>query len=164
MLITSKYKESNSMKVFADKLIEITERHAEEIGQQWCKAVRKDNRTPSYHYIPQEKCLLHAVRFYKNLSRVYFSKRPDRDLYEHFTQYAEDRYNEGIPCPEAIYALFMMRRHMWLYADSQALFLTPIDHMQAIEALNKTIRIFDLGTFFVAQKYDVLRKRDGFLY
>jgi hypothetical protein len=51
-----------------------------------------------------------------------------------------------------------------LYADSQALFITPMDHLQAIEALNKTIRIFDLGTFFIAQKYDALKKRDGFIY
>lgn len=152
------------MKAFADKLIEITERHAEEIAQEWCKAVRKNNRTPSYRHIPEEKCLLHAVSFYKDLNRVYFSKRPSRDLYEYFTQYAEDRYNEGIPCPEAIYAVFMMRRHIWLYADSQALFVTPMDHMQAIEAMNKTIRIFDLGVFFVAQRYDALKKRDGFIY
>ena len=152
------------MKVFADKLIEITETHAQEISEQWCKDIRTNSRTPSYHIIPQEECVLQAVNFYENLSRVYFSKRPSRDLYEYFAKYAEDRYNEGIPCPEAIYALFMMRKHMWLYADSQALFLTPMDHLQAIEALNKTIGIFDLGTLFVAQKYDALKKRDGFVY
>lgn len=152
------------MKAFADKLIEITERHAEEIAEQWCKAVRSNHRTPSYHLIPQEQCLFQAVIFYKNLGRVYFSKRPSRDLYEFFTQYAEDRYNEGIPCPEALYALFMMRRHIWLFADSQAAFVTPMDHLQAIETINKTIRIFDLGTLFVAQKYDAMKERDGFVY
>jgi hypothetical protein len=57
-----------------------------------------------------------------------------------------------------------MRRHIWLYADSQATFVTPMDHLQAIEALNKTIRLFDLGTLFVAQKYDALRTRDGLIY
>jgi hypothetical protein len=152
------------MKAFADKLIEITERHAQKISEQWCRDIRRNNRTPTYHTIPHEQCVMQAVNFYKNLSRIYFSHRPSRDVYEYFTHYAEDRYNEGIPCPEAIYALLMMRRHMWEYADSQAHFLTPIHHLQAIEALNKTIRIFDLGTFFVVQKYDALRKRDGFLY
>ena len=152
------------MKVFSDKLIQITEGHAEEIAQQWCKAVKTNNRTPSYHVLPEEKCVLQAVDFYKNLSRVYFSERPSRDLYEYFTRFAEERYKERIPCPEAIYALFMMRRQIWLYADSQATFLTPVDHFQAIEALNRTTRIFELGIFLVAQRYDVLRKREGFLY
>jgi hypothetical protein len=152
------------MKAFADKLIEITERHAREISEQWCKDIKKNNRTPSYHTIPQEECVAQALNFFKNLSRVYFSQRPSRDLYEYFTQYAADRYNDGIPCPEAIYALFMMRTHMWEYADSQAIFVTPMDHLKAIEALHRTTHIFELGVFFVAQKYDTMRKRDGFLY
>ncbi len=152
------------MKVFADKLIKITEGNAEEISRQWCKTVRKSKRTPSYHETPEEDCIAQAVNFYKNLSRVYFSETPSRDLYEYFSHYAEERYDDGIPCPEAIYALFMMRRQMWLFADSQAAFLTPMDHIQAIEAINKTIRIFDIGIFFVAQKYDALKRRDGFIY
>jgi hypothetical protein len=39
-----------------------------------------------------------------------------------------------------------------------------MDHLQAIEAINRTIRLFDLGTLFVAQKYDALRTRDGIIY
>ena len=152
------------MKVFSDKLIRMTEGHAEEIAQQWCKAVRADNRTPSYHVLPEEQCVLQAVNFYKNLSKVYFSERPSRELYEYFTQFADDRYKERIPCPEVIYALFLMRRQMWHYADSQAAFVTPVDHFQAIEALNRTSRIFELGIFFLAQRYDVRGKQDGFLY
>ena len=84
------------MKVFADKLIKITEGNAEEISRQWCKTVRKSNRTPSYHEIPEEECIAQAVNFYKNLSRVYFSKKPSRDLYEYFSKYAEERYDENI--------------------------------------------------------------------
>jgi hypothetical protein len=152
------------MKAFADKLIEIAERHAQEISEQWCKDIKTNNRTPSYHAVPQEECVAQAVIFFKNLSRVYFSQRPNRDLYEYFTQYAADRYNDGIPCPEAVYALFLMRTHMWEYAESQAIFVTPMDHLKAIEALNRTTRIFELGVFFVTQKYDSLKKGDGFLY
>jgi len=153
-----------SMKAFADKLIEITERHAREISEQWCRDIKTNNRTPSYHPIAEEECLAQAVNFFTNLSRVYFSTRPNRDLYEYFTEYAVDRYNDSIPCPEAIYAIFMMRIHMWEYAQSQAIFVTPMDQLQAMEAFNRTARIFELGVFFVAQKYDSLRKRDGFLY
>ena len=152
------------MKAFADKLIEVTERHAQEISEQWCKDIKMNNRTPSYHAVPQEECTAQAVNFFKNLSRVYFSERQSRDLYEYFTQYAADRYNNGIPCPEAVYALFLMKTHMWEYADSQAISVTPMDQLKAIEALNRTSRIFELGVFFVTQKYDELRKRDGFFY
>jgi hypothetical protein len=48
---------------------------------------------------------------------------------------------------------------MWLYAEFQAPFLTAIDHHQAVETNNKTIRIFDHGIYLVIRKYDELRKK-----
>ncbi|MBN2179053.1 MAG: hypothetical protein JW743_06455 [Deltaproteobacteria bacterium] len=141
------------MKVFADKLINILESHREEISQQWCKAVRSNPRTPSYHPMEKEKCVVHAINFYKNLKKIYFSEKPYAELRDYFIKYASESYKEGIPLHESVYALIMMRRHMWLYADFQAPFLTSIEHHQAVETINKTIRIFDHGIYLVIQKY-----------
>jgi len=141
------------MKIFADKLINITERHKEEIAKQWCKAIRTNPRTPSFHRVDEAKCFEHALNFYTNLRRIYFSEKPYTEVREYFARYAEASIEEHIPLHETIYALIMMRRHMWLYADFQAPFLTAIDHHQAVETINKTIRIFDHGIYLVIQKY-----------
>ncbi len=147
------------MKVFADKLIEITERHKEEIAKEWARAVRANPRTPSFHEMPEERCIEHALSFYTNLRRIYFSAKPYTEVREYFARYAEKSFREGLPLHETVYALIMMRRHMWLYADFQAPFLTAIDHHQAVETINKTIRIFDHGIYLVIQKYDELGKK-----
>ena len=147
------------MKVFADKLIDITERHKEEIAQEWCKAVRSNPRTPSFHDVPHERCIEHALKFYTNLRRIYFSPKPYTEVRDYFARYAEENFSEGIPLYETVYAMIMMRRHMWLYADFQAPFLTAIDHHQAVETINKTIRIFDHGIYLVIQKYDELGEK-----
>lgn len=146
------------MKVFADKLMEIVERHAEEISKEWCKAVRTNPRTPSYHSMSPDECFPHALNFYRNLRRIYFNEKPYKEECEFFDQYAEGRYKDGIPLHEAAYAIVMMRRHMWLYADFQALFLTPIDHHRAIATINKTILIFDHGLYCIIRKYAELSK------
>jgi hypothetical protein len=147
------------MKAFADKLIDVTERHAGEISDRWCKAVRTNPRTPSYHTTTQDQCVLHAVDFCKNLREIYFSEKPYIEVHEYFRKYAEERYKEGISLEEAIYALIMMRRHIWLYADSQALVVTGADLQQQVETINKTIRIFDYGIFDIIQKYNELGKQ-----
>ena len=147
------------MKVFADRLIDVLEDHREEIADQWCKAVRQNPRTPTVKNMPEKECFKRAVLFYKNIIKMYFSEKPYSEVREYFSEFAEVSYKNGLPLHEALYALIMMRRHMWLYADFQAPFLSAIDHRQAVETINKTIRIFDHGIYIVAQKYGELEKR-----
>ena len=147
------------MKVFADKLVECVQKHSEEISRQFCKALRINSMTPSYNSMPQDECFLHAMDFYKNLDRIYFDEKPYNKLGEFFDQYAEERYKGGIPLNEAVYAIGMMRRHIWLYADSQALFITPVDYHRAIATINKTILIFDHGLYYMIKKYTELSKQ-----
>ena len=51
----------------------------------------------------------------------------------------------------------MMRRQIWLYADIQAIFVTPMEHHQAVASITKTIRIFDHGIYAVIKRYEELK-------
>ena len=144
------------MKAFADRLAHVTESHAGEIAEQWAKSVRRNPKTPSFHNLSEEHCVLYAKNFYSTFVKVYFEERPYPALEEFFTQYAEARFQEGIPLPEAIHALLMLRRHMWLFADSQAIFTSTIDQHQAVETINQTIRIFDQGVYLIIKRYGEL--------
>ncbi len=141
------------MRAFADKLIDILGKHRNEIALQWCRSIRTNPRTPSFHSLKPDECAENALDFYKNLERIYFSEKPYTEVREYFVEYAGSMYKHGIPLHEAAYALIMMRRHMWLYADFQAPFLTAIEHHQAVETINKTIRIFDHGLYLLIQTY-----------
>lgn len=145
-------------KTFANKLIEVTERHADEISKQWCQAVRSNPRTTSYHRLTAEECFPRAVDFYKNLRRIYFSEKPYTEVKEYFALYAKQSFNDGIPLSEAIYSLIMMRRHMWLFAEFQATFVTATEQREAVESINKTIRLFDHGIYIVTRQYEEMSK------
>jgi len=153
-----KLKKEATMKVFADRLMNVLENHRKEIAQQWCTAVRQNPRTPSFNNISEEDVLNRAVSFYKNLNKMYFSEKPYTEVQKYFSEYAEVSYKLNIPLHETLYALIMMRRHMWLYADFQAPFLSAMDHRQAVETLNKTIRMFDHGIYIITQRYGELGK------
>jgi hypothetical protein len=146
------------MLAFADKLLHVTEQHAKDISDQWCKAVKSNPRTPVLQETARDQCVLFAVEFYRNLRRIYFDKPPYKEIEKYFDQYAEDRFREGLPLHEAVYALVLLRRHMWLYADFQAVFLTALDQYKAVESINRTIRIFDHGIYIIIKKYGELEK------
>lgn len=142
------------------KLIEVTEEHMKEVAKQWYNDVKKNPRTPTYHTLSEEKSLSHAYEFYGNVKKIFLSDTPSETAKQYFSKYAEDRYDDGIPVHETIYALTLMRRHMWLYAEFQALFVTPVEHHQAVAGLNRTILIFDYAVFTITQKYQELTRRD----
>jgi hypothetical protein len=146
------------MYAYADKLLEVTERHADKIADQWCRAVRSNPHTPWFQAQKAEDCSSFALDFYKNFRDVYFDEKPYKKLEKYFGNYAEENFRKEIPLEEAIYALIMMRRHLWLYADFQALFLTALDAHRAVETLNRTIRVFDQGVFIIIKRYRELEK------
>lgn len=146
------------MYAFADKLLEVTEQHADKLSAQWCKAVKSNRHTPWFQSMKQEDCIAFAVDFYKNFRNVYFDEKPYKKLEKYFVNYAEENFRNGVPLGEAIYALIMLRRHIWLFADFQALFISAMDQHRAVETINRTIRVFDQGIYIIIRRYGELQK------
>lgn len=144
------------MKAFADKLIEVLENHTKEISGQWGKAVSTNPRTPSFHSLNPDQYVPHAVRFYENIRKLYFSKRPHTEETRYFLNFAEEMHGAGVPLNEVIYALMLMRRQIWLFADFNLLFITTLDMHMAVESINRTILMFDHVIQSVAKRYDEL--------
>ena len=146
------------MVAFADKLLEVTEQNAGQIAVQWCKAVKSNRHTPWFQSMKQEDCTAFALDFYKNFRNVYFDEKPYKKLGKYFVNYAEESFRNGVPLEEAIYALIMLRRQIWLFADFQALFVTAMDQHRAVETVNRTIRVFDQGIYIIIKRYRELEK------
>jgi hypothetical protein len=138
------------------KLIDLVEKNAEEIAKQWVIAVKKNARTPHYHNLPAEKIMPQAVEFYRQLSKLVMASNTFEDAQDYFLRYAKACYAEGIPLHEAIYALVLMRRQMWLFAEFQATFVTVVEHQQAIDSITRTILVIDYAIYKITQHYQDL--------
>jgi hypothetical protein len=147
-------------KSYATKLIEITEKNAEAIARQWYKNIKMNPKTPFYHGMPEQKAIQQALNFYNKVGRLFLSENPFEDAHTLYAQFAEDSYKARIPLPQAIYAVTLLRRHMWLYAEFQATFMTAVEHHHAAESLNRTILMFDYATYVIALRYDELLRRE----
>jgi len=141
------------MKAFATKLVDLTQRNAETIAEQWAKDVKTNARTYTYHDSSEDKIILQAKDFYNNFQMMFFHEAPYDLAEEIFEKYADERYKEGIPLHEAVYALILMRRHMWLYAEFQSMFNTEVEHRQAVKSLSRTILMFDYIMYVITRKY-----------
>lgn len=142
--------------VMADRLIDLCERHADEIAEQWYKALSTNPRTISYSLMTKPGALRHATSIYKNLGNMYLAENCYQAV-EHVLDvsgFAEDFFARGIPLEEVIYALVLMRRHIWLYAETQALYEMALNDMfEAVTNINRVLLVFDYASYIVSRKY-----------
>lgn len=146
------------MKAFADKLIDVLETHSREVAEQWSRAVSGNPRTPAFHSLDHDRYVPHALGFYQNIRTLYFSQKPYTEETKYFLNFAGEMYEAGVPLHELIYALTLMRRHIWLCADFNILFVTTLEMHQAVESINRTILMFDHVIYSVTQRYGELDK------
>lgn len=149
-------------RVLTDKLLDLSRGHAGKIAEQWYEAVRTNPRLPSMQVLPREQLIVKAMLFYENLKRLYFAENPFDEMFQFLeaSGYVEDTMKMNIPLHENVYALIMMRRHIWLYAESQAVYSTSLDLYQALQSINRTILIFDYAIFILTKKYGDLTERN----
>ncbi len=142
------------------KMIETIENKAQEIAEQWYKNVKIKPKTPIFHNMPQEQAIDLAVNFYSSYRKLFDTDKPFEEAHELFSKYAAKCYNKHIPLPQAIYSLILMRRHMWLFVEYQAVFETAVEQRHALESQSRMILMFDYAEYVVIQTYDDLIRNE----
>jgi hypothetical protein len=135
------------------KLLDVTEDNAEEIAEYWARDVQKNKRTTHYQNLPKDKLIAQAVDFYRNLKKLLVPEHRFEVTQEYFGEYAKKCHEMGLPLQEAIYGLVLMRRHMWLYADFQAIFIDALEHNQAIDSIMRIMLMMDYAVYEITQYY-----------
>ena len=143
---------------YADKLLNFTEQHAAEISKQWVKALQSNPKTVSYRKVREFKLVNQGESFYKALKKLYFEKQGYDMATVYFSNFAQEQFYENIPLDEAVYALMMLRRQMWLFAEFQVLFTSALDQYQASDSINRTVLLTDYGILAIINKYRDLKK------
>jgi hypothetical protein len=148
-------------RVLADRMMEFSKVYSRNIAEQWYESIRCNRRTPFMQTLPKEKLVSKAVLFFEHLNTLYFSENPYEEMLNFMDSinYAEDSIKLHIPLNENIYSLIMMRRHVWLYAESQAIFSSPLDMYLALQSINRTILVFDYAIYILSEKYAKLQKQ-----
>ena len=135
------------------KLLDVTEKNAEEIAEHWAMDVQKNKRTTHYQTIKKDKLIIYAVDFYRNLRKLVTADNRSEITQEYFQKYAKKCHKIGLPLHESIYGLILMRRHMWLYADFQAIYIDALEHNQAIDSTMRIMLMMDYAVYEITQYY-----------
>jgi hypothetical protein len=149
-------------KSMIDKLMDMCDRHAPEIAELWYKSLSTNPRTQTCLVVPKEVCIKHAIEIYKGIADMYFAddcfKAVEQTL--DISGLVDTFFARGVPLEDVQYALILLRRHIWLYADAQMIFNPSVMDMSlAVDSINRILLVFDYASYYVARTYRELTAR-----
>ncbi|NLN38538.1 MAG: hypothetical protein GX155_02985 [Smithella sp.] len=148
------------MRTYAVKYVELAEQHAERMAKRWAMDVQNNARTKKYKELEEESIINQGIKFYNNFSKMFTEEKISENTLKYFRTYAKESFDMGIPMDEAVYALILLRRHIWLYAEFQTIFSAGIDQRQALDTLSRTILLFDYAAYEVTKEYQELIQKE----
>src|SRR5262245_52600776 len=93
-------------------LMRLIETHANDLTESLMKNVRVNPRTPSLREVAEAELTARAFDLYHNLSRWLGEKR-EEEIETAYQENGRRRFCEGVPLSELVYALILVKQHLW---------------------------------------------------
>jgi len=145
--------------MISQSLVELIEKNADKLAQQWLKDVRQNTHTPFYHTFNQDYLYERAFNMYKRLGHFLSIETPKEETAKFYKKYGYERHREGFPLPELIYSFILFRRHLWLYILHVGFFDSAYELLRALELNNRVILFFDRALYNMAMGYEEASKK-----
>jgi succinate-acetate transporter protein len=138
--------------------------YGEEIASMWLQDLRASAQTPSYGVVSDEE-LVNASEFALSQVGQYFSgKGEDQDIGEWFHKLGGTRAAQGLPLPELISAILLLKREIWTTARTHGVWESAMDLQRAVDLNREMGRFFDRAVYYATAGYTgyPLKEKDVF--
>jgi len=141
------------------RLVQIIEDHAEDLTQELVKDLQHNPRTPHYHHLTAEELHYRTYTVYKNLGH-WVSQKGEDAIAANYADLAIRRYAEGVPLEEIVYALMLIKNHLYQYVRMTGLMDSAMELHQERELRRQVGFFFDRAIYFTVRAYE----REAALY
>jgi hypothetical protein len=94
------------------RLMRLIETNADELMERVIKAVRTNPRTAFLHEVSEAELKRRGFDLYHNLGR-WLAEKSEAEIEDTYRENGRRRFHEGVPLSELIYALILMKQHLW---------------------------------------------------
>jgi succinate-acetate transporter protein len=138
--------------------------YGEEIAAMWLQDLRVSAQTPSYRTISDEE-LVTSSEFALTQVGEYFSGQPsEANIGEFFYNLGATRAAQGLPLPELISAILLLKREIWISSRTHGVWESAMDLQRALDMTRELGRYFDRAVYYATAGYMGAERRvkDGF--
>lgn len=142
-------KAEEQKRLLSNILMKIIERDTEEISRDWAEDIKTTAPNLTLHLkelVKMNKDVLRAVRHWLHgKSRIID--------FEQFTKMGENLSGLGIPLPDALNAMALSRKSIWVHVVRKRILSSPLEIYTTLEFNNRIIFIYDRINYYITEGY-----------
>jgi hypothetical protein len=146
------------------RLVELIEIHASQLTNDVIQDLATNPRTPGFRTISREELEQRLYRILHHLGNWIGDARSAMVEHE-FSEWGSQRFDQGIPISEIVYAIVVLKNHLHRYIRDNGLveaafprtdgdYVLPM-HLYSLQDLNARVgEFFDESLYYVARGYE----------
>ena len=139
--------------MLSDRLIRIIESRAEELTSGAVKKLQSSPHTRSYHALSQDELHRWLFEVYHDLGR-WLLKNTDHAIQARYGELGKQRFREGIPLAEVLWALVLTKDHMRECIGNSMSADSALELHREQEIYRLIGRFFDRAVCYAAEAYE----------
>jgi len=141
--------------------VKIIEKNSSVIADRWVDDVTTLPYTRSYWNEPREELQARAESVCSRMGYFLGRRLPREKLAAFYKKLGDSRREQGYAIEEVVMALFLLKRHIWLFILQEGLLTTNLELYQALELNNRVVLYFDRAVYYVTQAYSEADAREA---
>ncbi len=135
------------------KFISVIENDSLELAKKWAKGILKSKFTRTYRKLPEEKLIKLAKNVYDNLGKWLLRSTTRIEIGKIYVEIGKQRYNQGYPLCEVIYAANYEKRILADHISSVGVLPDALKLYHSMDFISRLYDFFDIATFYLTRGY-----------
>ena len=137
-----------------NKVVTFIEGNIAKFAKAFAKEVHKSKYLNRYKGFTEEELISRNEKVFKKLTEFLEDKLPGKEVGRFFVKIGKERYKEGFPLCEVIYALYLTKNIFWKKIREEGFFSSALDVYVAMETLKSIYDFFDVGAIYIIRGYE----------
>lgn len=139
--------------LISDKLVELVQKHSDIIIKRWTASLLSDPATSSFSEKNIRLIKEKANSIIKQLGKWVNYDTGKEEVGKRYADEGIRLFELNIPLCEAVRALVVLRRTLWLFVVNESSFDSPLERHQISELNDRVILFFDRAMYYMIRGY-----------
>jgi hypothetical protein len=139
--------------MLAYRLVRLIETHSERLAEGLLLKLQACERCQDFKKVPPQEFRQRVYEIYHHLGEWLLGKK-EEDIARRYTEIGARREAQGVPLSQLIFAIVLVREHLWDYLKHETTLERPVEAFGELELLQLLEQFFDRAIYYAALGYE----------